>query len=70
MDLFFHFCEKLSDSVKFGQDFLSLESMPVWYRHQGYFKLHQRCSPQHRGGYHSSIEGKIGAPQGGKKEEK
>jgi ABC-type Mn2+/Zn2+ transport system ATPase subunit len=33
MNLFFTFCEKLQDAVKFGQDFLSMEAIPQWYRH-------------------------------------
>lgn len=33
MQIFFTFCEKLTDAVKFGQDFLSMEALPVWYRH-------------------------------------
>jgi len=33
MDLFFAFCEKVGESVKFGQDLLSMEILPVWYRH-------------------------------------
>merc|ERR1719506_499238 len=32
MDIFFAFCEKIQESVKFGQDFLSMETMPAWYR--------------------------------------
>lgn len=32
MELFFKFCEKVSDAVKFGQDFLSMEAMPQFYK--------------------------------------
>lgn len=32
MTVFFNFCEKLAESMKFGQDFLSMEILPTWYR--------------------------------------
>lgn len=33
MELFSALCEKIGEAVKFGQDFLSMEALPVWYRH-------------------------------------
>jgi len=33
MQLFFALCEKVAEAVKFGQDLLSFEALPTWYRH-------------------------------------
>mmetsp|Transcript_74097 Transcript_74097/g.131011 ORF Transcript_74097/g.131011 Transcript_74097/m.131011 type:complete len:1474 (-) Transcript_74097:92-4513(-) len=33
MDLFFALCEKISEGMKFGQDFLSMDCLSVWHRH-------------------------------------
>jgi len=33
MDLFFSFCEKISEGIKFGQDFLSMDCLTPFHRH-------------------------------------
>ncbi|CAK9007606.1 unnamed protein product [Durusdinium trenchii] len=33
MDLFFAFCEKISEGIKFGQDFLSMDCLSPFHRH-------------------------------------
>lgn len=33
MDLFFSFCEKISEGIKFGQDFLSMDCLSSFHRH-------------------------------------
>jgi len=33
MTIFFSFCEKIAESMKFGQDFVSMEILPTWYKH-------------------------------------